>query len=159
MSKCYFCEIKNSEEVIFNNEFFFSIFDTNPVSPGHALLITKRHFSDISELDSEEMTSFFDSTQKVKQIIKSTDLTKFYIEKFPKPSKFIDFALENLNKNGNMISGFNYGINEGESAGQKIMHLHIHIFPRFKGDLEDPIGGVRNTILGMGNYKKLNSSD
>ncbi|MBR9702608.1 HIT family protein [Candidatus Woesearchaeota archaeon] len=50
--------------------------------------------------------------------------------------------------------GYNIGINEGTVAGQTIMHLHIHMIPRYKGDVENPVGGVRNIFPGKGNYKK-----
>jgi len=50
--------------------------------------------------------------------------------------------------------GFNIGLNWGEAAGQTVMYPHIHLIPRRKGDVEDPIGGVRNTIPGKGNYRK-----
>lgn len=49
--------------------------------------------------------------------------------------------------------GFNIGLNFGETAGQTVMWPHIHMIPRRKGDVEDPIGGVRNTIPGKGNYR------
>ena len=49
--------------------------------------------------------------------------------------------------------GFNIGFNYGESAGQTVMWPHVHLIPRRQGDVEDPIGGVRNTIPGKGNYK------
>jgi diadenosine tetraphosphate (Ap4A) HIT family hydrolase len=50
--------------------------------------------------------------------------------------------------------GFNIGLNYGEAAGQTVDWPHIHLIPRFKGDVEDPVGGVRNVIPGKGNYKK-----
>ncbi len=50
--------------------------------------------------------------------------------------------------------GFNIGFNSGETAGQTVMYPHIHLIPRRKGDVEDPVGGVRNTIPGKGNYRK-----
>jgi len=49
--------------------------------------------------------------------------------------------------------GFNIGLNQGEAAGQTVPWPHIHLIPRRKGDVEDPIGGVRNTIPGKGNYR------
>ena len=49
--------------------------------------------------------------------------------------------------------GFNIGFNSGEAAGQTVNWPHVHLIPRTKGDVEDPIGGVRNTIPGKGNYK------
>ena len=51
------------------------------------------------------------------------------------------------------ITGFNIGVNNGEVSGQTIYHCHIHLIPRRKGDVENPIGGVRNVIYGKGNYK------
>jgi ATP adenylyltransferase len=50
--------------------------------------------------------------------------------------------------------GFNIGLNWGTSAGQTVMYPHIHLIPRRTGDVEDPVGGVRNTIPGKGNYRK-----
>lgn len=54
--------------------------------------------------------------------------------------------------------GFNIGFNYGESAGQTVMYPHVHLIPRYKGDVADPIGGVRNVIPGKGNYKKTNQT-
>jgi diadenosine tetraphosphate (Ap4A) HIT family hydrolase len=50
--------------------------------------------------------------------------------------------------------GFNIGFNSGTAAGQTVMYPHVHLIPRRKGDVEDPVGGVRNTIPGKGNYRK-----
>ena len=52
--------------------------------------------------------------------------------------------------------GFNVGFNQGEAAGQTVPWPHIHLIPRRKGDVQDPVGGVRNTIPGKGNYKSPN---
>jgi diadenosine tetraphosphate (Ap4A) HIT family hydrolase len=49
---------------------------------------------------------------------------------------------------------FNIGMNAGEAAGQTVMYPHVHLIPRRHGDVADPIGGVRNTIPGKGNYRK-----
>jgi diadenosine tetraphosphate (Ap4A) HIT family hydrolase len=51
-------------------------------------------------------------------------------------------------------NGFNIGMNWGVAAGQTVMYPHVHLIPRRTGDVEDPVGGVRNTIPGRGNYKK-----
>ena len=53
-----------------------------------------------------------------------------------------------------LCDGFNIGYNSGEAAGQTVMYPHIHLIPRRTGDVEDPVGGVRNTIPGKGNYRK-----
>jgi diadenosine tetraphosphate (Ap4A) HIT family hydrolase len=52
------------------------------------------------------------------------------------------------------VMRFNIGYNGGEAAGQTVMYPHIHLIPRRTGDVEDPVGGVRNTIPGKGNYRK-----
>jgi diadenosine tetraphosphate (Ap4A) HIT family hydrolase len=51
-------------------------------------------------------------------------------------------------------NGFNIGLNYGTAAGQTVSWPHVHLIPRRTGDVEDPVGGVRNTIPGKGNYKK-----
>lgn len=51
--------------------------------------------------------------------------------------------------------GYNIGINEGEAAGQTVFHLHIHVIPRYNGDVPEPIGGIRTIIPGKGNYRRL----
>jgi len=56
--------------------------------------------------------------------------------------------------NSNQWDGFNVGFNYGQAAGQTVEWAHIHLIPRHVGDVEDPVGGVRNTIPGKGNYKK-----
>lgn len=53
--------------------------------------------------------------------------------------------------------GFNIGLNYGAAAGQTVMYPHVHLIPRYDGDVEDPVGGVRNVIPGKGNYKKWKS--
>jgi ATP adenylyltransferase len=69
-------------------------------------------------------------------------------------------AFEDAISHGNyMVSqglwdGFNIGYNSGEAAGQTVMYPHVHLIPRRTGDVEDPVGGVRNTIPGKGNYRK-----
>ena len=51
------------------------------------------------------------------------------------------------------VQGFNVGVNEGEVAGQTVFHCHIHLMPRRRGDVEEPVGGVRNVFPGMGTYQ------
>ena len=111
---CPFCDANNSR-IILENEDAFAIYDGFPVSPGHCLIIPKRHMSSFFETTIEEQLSFVDLISKVQQMIKN--------EYDP--------------------DGFNIGINDGEAAGQTVMHLHIHLIPRYHGDVEDPRGGVR----------------
>ena len=75
-------------------------------------------------------------------------------------SHWIVQAMEHALADGNHMvvsgecDGFNIGFNSGEVAGQTVMYPHIHLIPRRTGDVEDPVGGVRNTIPGKGNYRK-----
>ena len=60
---------------------------------------------------------------------------------------------EKLKTQDKNISAFNIGFNSGKDAGQTVFHCHMHLIPRRKGDVENPIGGVRNLIPGEGDYK------
>ena len=113
---CPFCNIER--KIIIESEFSFSIFDAFPVNEGHALIIPKRHCSSYFELTMEEQTDCIALLNKVKCIIQ---------EKFNP-------------------DGYNVGININEAAGQTISHSHIHLIPRYLGDVEKPRGGVRGVI-------------
>ena len=67
---------------------------------------------------------------------------------------YLALKIGNENVQQGIITGYNIGINMGQSAGQTCMYPHVHLIPRKDGDTEDPVGGVRNVIPGKGNYKK-----
>ena len=115
-SDCVFCAL--DKETIAENNNSYAIFDKYPVSKGHVLVISKRHVADYFELNFTEQLSLWKLTNFIQQILKS---------------QFNPDA-------------FNIGINAGEVAGQTVLHMHIHIIPRYKGDVENPIGGVRGVI-------------
>ena len=120
--ECPFC---NSErEIISESELSFAIYDAFPVNKGHALIIPKRHTASFFDLSYEEQSDCIFILNKVKQIIQ-----------------------EKYNPDG-----FNIGININEAAGQTVPHVHIHIIPRYNGDVEEPRGGVRGVIPGKKNY-------
>jgi diadenosine tetraphosphate (Ap4A) HIT family hydrolase len=117
-SKCPFCLIVNNgskEELIANNEHAVAFLDKYPLNEGHVLVIPKRHESDFFNLSIEEQLDAWKLLDQV-QVIVSQQLGP---------------------------DGFNVGINISESAGQTIEHAHIHLIPRYKGDVKDPRGGVR----------------
>ena len=119
---CIFC---NSErEVLLASPLSFAVFDSFPVSQGHALVIPKRHVATIWELTEREYADAFNLTRRVKDLIQ---------KKFDP-------------------QGINVGVNCGEAAGQTVFHAHIHVIPRYKGDVFNPRGGVRNVIPGKGDY-------
>jgi len=113
-TQCPFCTI-NPARIIGVNDYAMAIFDGFPISPGHTLIIPKRHIASLFETTAEERGALFDLL---------TDMRKSLM----------------TDRNPN---GFNIGINEGADAGQTVMHLHIHLIPRYTGDISDPRGGIR----------------
>jgi diadenosine tetraphosphate (Ap4A) HIT family hydrolase len=120
---CPFCLLDSKHKVKTTGK-AFAIFDKFPVNPGHMLIIPKRHCSNYFELSAEEQLECFHLVNDVKALLE---------EKF-KPH------------------GFNIGINIGETAGQTVPHVHIHLIPRYLGDVENPIGGVRGVIPSKKEY-------
>ena len=122
---CIFCEInKTKSRIILENSHALAISDQYPVSQGHTLIILKRHVPSIFEASSEEISAIFDLTNQVQKI-----LSKQF-----KPD------------------GYNVGFNDLKAAGQSIPHCHMHIIPRYQGDVKDPRGGIRGVIPGKQNY-------
>ena len=111
---CPFC-IVSSSRLIRGNDLAIAIYDGFPVSPGHSLIIPKRHIASFFEATREEQVALLDLLAEMQKIL-----------------------VKELNPDG-----FNIGINVGEAAGQTILHLHIHLIPRYAGDQPDPRGGVR----------------
>ena len=155
---CLFCKIyKEGIDIIFENKYFYAQFDKFPVSPGHAEVIPKRHVVSLLDLSDEEWRFLKPAIGDVIKIIEKTDLKKLY-ENFTKnplneKSKwFCEQMLKHPSIN-KRPDGYNIGVNEGEAAGRTIHHLHIHIIPRYFGDVENPAGGVRHVIPLLGNYK------
>ena len=123
---CLFCNSKISG-IVYENELAYASYDTYPVSEYHCLIIPKRHVIDYFDLTNEELIACNDLIKKVKE--------------------------ETLNKDKS-VKAFNIGTNAGKMAGQSIMHCHIHLIPRRKGDVENPQGGVRSVIPKKQHYKR-----
>jgi len=160
MNNCFFCLIqKNKQRVFFSSKYFIAIFDGYPVSPGHALIISKAHKINLSELNEKEWLSLKSTISNVIKKIESTDLKKYYSNELQNSSSsqiayFLKKAL-NHPKIGLKPDAYNHGINDGVSAGRTINHLHWHIIPRYMKDIKDPTGGVRCVIPQLSNYKKM----
>ena len=112
------------DRILFKTEFFFIIKDAFPVSPGHLLIISNELKKDFFELSYIEKIELTKALEIAKDII----LTEY------KPE------------------GYNIGMNCGEAAGQTVFHFHCHVIPRYKGDMENPRGGVRHVIPNRGKY-------
>lgn len=109
MAECIFCRIVGKEataQIILETDNVISFLDIQPRSPGHSLVIPKRHASRLVELDDDTITGVFRATRDV--------------------VKGMQKALQ--------PDAFNIGINDGEHAGQVVAHLHVNIIPRFRGD-------------------------
>ena len=127
--KCFFCDVQKQDDSqrIAENDLFFSRFDDFPISPGHAEIIPKQHQESFFELTADDLASLYELLLETKAVIES----EFHPQ------------------------GYNLGLNEGAVAGQTINHWHLHIIPRYLGDVENPRGGVRNIISGKGDYPNI----
>jgi diadenosine tetraphosphate (Ap4A) HIT family hydrolase len=120
---CPFCTLPSSR-IIREDSLCWVIRDGYPVSPGHSLIIPKRHIASWFDLTEEESASLLRQLSEAKTALDA----KF------KPD------------------GYNIGINEGAAAGQTVFHLHVHLIPRYHGDTADPRGGVRWIIPDKASY-------
>jgi diadenosine tetraphosphate (Ap4A) HIT family hydrolase len=120
---CPFCTLP-PERIIDSNNLALVIRDGYPISPGHTLVIPKRHIGSWFEITQAEQQALLDLLAKAKAVL----VTEFNPD------------------------GYNIGINDGPTAGQTVPHLHMHLIPRYKGDQEDPRGGVRWIIPGKAKY-------
>lgn len=122
-SECPFCNLPD-ERILGANEHGLYIRDGYPISPGHTLIIPRRHCG-----------SWFDTTPAEREAL----------------HRLLDAAKDELAEQFSP-DGYNIGINDGPAAGQTIPHLHIHLIPRYHGDRDDPRGGVRWVIPEKAKY-------
>lgn len=122
MADCIFC--KPEREILARNESAIAVFDSYPVSPGHALVLPLRHAVTIWDLSAAEYDDCFCLVRVLQPILAAR------------------FSPD----------GFNVGVNCGEAAGQSVWHAHIHVIPRYRGDTPNPRGGVRHVIALKADY-------
>lgn len=123
MNECIFCRIPK-EDIVAESDLCLAFYDQFPVSPGHLLIIPKRHVAGYFDLTPDEITAMQSMLFDMKAVV----------DALYKPD------------------GFNIGVNVGEAAGQSIFHVHMHLIPRYAGDVEYPRGGVRGVIPEKQNY-------
>lgn len=123
-SGCIFCELQ-ADRIIASNPLALAIRDNYPVTELHTLVIPKRH-----------APTFFDLFEPERRAV----------------NQLLDEVRTGILRKDGSVSGFNIGINNGESAGQTIAHAHVHLIPRRHGDVQQPRGGVRGVIPGKAAY-------
>ncbi|MBO5829040.1 MAG: HIT domain-containing protein [Paludibacteraceae bacterium] len=124
VKECPFCNLNSKVEIMSESATAIAFLDGYPVSKGHTLIIPKRHVADYFDLTMHEQRALWLLVNRCKKIL---------TEKFNP-------------------DGFNVGININEAAGQSIFHVHIHLIPRYKGDVKEPKGGVRGVIPNKQKY-------
>lgn len=123
-ASCPFCD-PPEDRLFAQDQLAIALWDGYPISPGHALIIPRRHIA-----------SWFDATEAEQfALLGLINSAKAIVDQRHQPD------------------GYNIGINIGAVAGQTVFHLHIHLIPRFVGDVDEPRGGVRHVIPAKANYK------
>lgn len=120
---CPFCQ-PDSQTIWFEDESGLVLRDAFPISEGHTLVIPRQHTASLFDLGDEVQTALW---------------------------RLAAEARTRLNK-GLRPDAFNIGVNDGQEAGQTVMHAHIHVIPRWRGDVSDPRGGIRWIIPEKARY-------
>ena len=114
---CPFCN-PSEDEIVLANDLCYARYDKFPASPGHLLLIPFRHVANLFDATDAELAALLALVREGKALLDG----RFHPD------------------------GYNIGVNVGEAAGQTVMHLHVHLIPRYAGDVPDPRGGVRGAV-------------
>jgi diadenosine tetraphosphate (Ap4A) HIT family hydrolase len=109
------CELCKEDMLLFGDDNAYARYDSNSLSKGHVLVVPRRHVADFFDMTWEEKTS----------ILTLLDKAKTQISREHSPD------------------GYNIGVNIGKAAGQSRMHVHVHLIPRYAGDVANPSGGIR----------------
>lgn len=119
---CIFCQPQDPglNRILDENDGFYARYDNFPVSPGHIEIVPRRHVASFFDLLPRETGEAFRLLARVQRLLQAQY----------------------------QPDGYNIGVNDGEAAGRTISHLHIHLIPRYHGDVPDPRGGVRNIFPG-----------
>lgn len=159
---CVFCDQSRWVARDLGNNYWYGQFDPAPTSPGHAELIPKRHVDLTNDLTRDEQESFWLAKETMEEIVLGTDLRELYSElrdralahdqTLPKTSLWYAERMLRHPCVDRAPDAMNGGWNDGPAAGRSIHHLHIHLIPRYQGDVLNPLGGVRAVIPGHKEY-------
>ncbi|EEG79130.1 HIT domain-containing protein [Dethiobacter alkaliphilus] len=130
MDECIFCR-KEGAGLICENELAKAFYDNFPVNKGHVLVVPKRHVATYFKASQEELSAINELIFEVKEVLDA--------EYQP--------------------DGYNVGINVGEAGGQTVFHLHVHVIPRYAGDVENPRGGIRKIKKSIVSYPLEDEAD
>lgn len=109
------CELCNLSDVVLDNELAYVRHDNHALSRGHVLVVPRRHVADFFDMTADEQAAVLQLLNEARRRIGT------------------EFAPD----------GYNIGVNVGAAAGQSRMHVHVHLIPRYAGDVPDPAGGIR----------------
>jgi diadenosine tetraphosphate (Ap4A) HIT family hydrolase len=123
MNTCPFCAV-SADRILLQNELMAAIHDAFPLSKGHTLVIPRRHVTSVFELNEDEFVAMWLTVHEVRKVLQTA----------------------------HRPSAFNVGINDGKEAGQTVSHAHVHVIPRYTGDVPDPRGGVRSVLPSKARY-------
>lgn len=119
------CPFCAPADILVENLLAYALLDTSPVSPGHVLIIPVRHVAGFFDITLSELQAIWSLALEAKELISG----RF------RPG------------------GFNLGVNIDEAGGQTIGHAHLHLIPRYRGDVPEARGGVRAVIPGKQQYE------
>ena len=123
-NQCMFCNLSQDKEIIAENDLAIAFYDGFPVNPGHSLIIPKRHVENYFDLTEKECASIQDLLKIVQKKVEE----RFHPD------------------------GYNIGVNVNAAGGQSVFHVHMHLIPRYLGDVDNPKGGVRGVIPSKQKY-------
>ena len=114
------CELCTPAEVVLEDDLAYVRYDSNALARGHVLVVPRRHVAGFFEMTTDEQAAVVGLLNRAQRLIKR--------EHSP--------------------DGYNIGVNVGKAAGQSRMHVHVHLIPRYAGDVPDPTGGIRCVLTG-----------
>jgi len=109
------CELCRPAEVIAENAVAYARYDSNSLAAGHVIVVPRRHVADFFDMTAEEQAAVLALLNEARRLIDAK----------------------------HSPDGYNVGVNVGKAAGQSRMHVHVHLIPRYAGDVPDPAGGIR----------------
>jgi len=112
------CELCVPGPVLAQNELAYARLENNPLSRGHVIVVPRRHVADFFEMTAAEQAALLELLNEVHRLVQER----------------------------HSPDGYNVGVNVGKAAGQSRLHVHVHLIPRYSGDVPDPAGGIRRVL-------------